>query len=622
MQRFWSWLAVNLGKKAGLVSVIGLLLTLAIGAGITQLKFTSSQDAYLNKSDGVYKDNVSYQKLFGGEAMLTVITMDKGHTVDELLNDANRAQLNKLGTSLAANRRSIFGVITPVDALRLSDNLVHSENCDLTQSIAGKLTLSAQGRAPAADQVKRLSDASTTLARAGAIPCAQQTIANPDWVKFLLVDNQGHIRKALLPFFPDQRHALIITRLPGNASIEQEGRGADFTIATTKALRFPHATIVTGGAAVLLNDINNYLKGGMLTLGAIAVAIMIVILLVLFDVRWRLLPLGIVLIGVIWAFGLAGYLGIPLTLVTISGLPVMLGIGIDYAIQMHARVEEEVIIDHAEHPIQESARNLGPALLVVTFDAIFAFAALYFAKVPMIRSFGLLLAVGVAAICFVSIAGTLSALGAREYRSPTKARDYREGALGRLVVWLGKMPWKVAPPLAIAALVVFVGGVLVEDKLEIQTDPIEWVNPSSTAVRNIHAIEKQAGISSELGMYVVSKDAFADKTVNFVDGFTTQQLCKYGDAARLPQACTAAEKATPARKRVIANASSVVSIGSFLTEVPGTKPIAPTGAEVQQIFDVAPAGIKSSTVSKDGKATNLIFATTPASLAKRAVVVK
>ena len=113
---------------------------------------------------------------------------------------------------------------------------------------------------------------------------------------------------------------------------------------------------------------------------------MAVILLVLFNVRWRLLPLGVVLVGVIWAFGIAGYLGIPLTIVTIAGLPVMLGIGIDYAIQMHARVEEEVVIDRAEHPIQETSRNLGPALLVVTFDAIFAFAALHFAKVPMLRA--------------------------------------------------------------------------------------------------------------------------------------------------------------------------------------------------------------------------------------------
>ena len=44
-------------------------------------------------------------------------------------------------------------------------------------------------------------------------------------------------------------------------------------------------------------------------LGGIAVAIMTLILLVLFDVRWRLLPLAVILVGVVWAFGLAGYLG-------------------------------------------------------------------------------------------------------------------------------------------------------------------------------------------------------------------------------------------------------------------------------------------------------------------------
>src|SRR6476646_269638 len=107
MDRFWSSLAVTLGKRAGLVSIIGLLITVTLGAGITRLEFTSGQDAYLNTSDQVFKDNVSYQKLFGGEAMLTVISMDKGHTVDELLNDANRAQLTKVGTTLAAHRRNV-----------------------------------------------------------------------------------------------------------------------------------------------------------------------------------------------------------------------------------------------------------------------------------------------------------------------------------------------------------------------------------------------------------------------------------------------------------------------------------------------------------------------------------
>ena len=48
---------------------------------------------------------------------------------------------------------------------------------------------------------------------------------------------------------------------------------------------------------MLLKSINDYLQGGMLTLGGIAVAVMVVILLLFFNVRWRLLPLAVVLVG-------------------------------------------------------------------------------------------------------------------------------------------------------------------------------------------------------------------------------------------------------------------------------------------------------------------------------------
>jgi hypothetical protein len=49
----------------------------------------TGQDSYLNKSDQVYKDSVAYQHLFGGEAMLTLVTMDKGHAVNELFTPAD-----------------------------------------------------------------------------------------------------------------------------------------------------------------------------------------------------------------------------------------------------------------------------------------------------------------------------------------------------------------------------------------------------------------------------------------------------------------------------------------------------------------------------------------------------
>ena len=210
------------------------------------------------------------------------------------------------------------------------------------------------------EQAARVEDAGTTLERLNAVPADQRTFDNPEWVNFLLYDNQGDIRLAHRSFILDPTHAQIVTRLNGNESIEIEGKASDLVQAQADKLDLANATVVTTGAPVLLKDINDYLRGGMLTLGGIAVAIMVVILLLLFNVRWRLLPLLVILVGVVWAFGLAGYLGIPLTIVTIAGLPVMLGVGIDYAIQMHARVEEEAVLDRSEHPIQETARNLGP----------------------------------------------------------------------------------------------------------------------------------------------------------------------------------------------------------------------------------------------------------------------
>jgi uncharacterized protein len=309
----------------------------------------------------------------------------------------------------------------------------------------------------------------------------------------------------------------------------------------------------------------------------------------------------VILVGVVWAFGLAGYLGIPLTIVTIAGLPVMLGVGIDYAIQMHARIEEEVIIDRSAHPIQETARNLGPALLVVTFDAVFAFAALRFAKVPMIRQFGLLLAVGIVVICVCSIVAPLALLGIREHRSPTKGRDFREGPLGRLVVFLGNLPSKVAVPLTVISVVVFAGGIIVEDKLVLQTDPIEWVNQDSQVIHDLHTIEDEVGSSSELGMFVQADDVFDDTTVGFVHEFAYDQLGRFPD--------------------MLLTGSSIVTTVSFLMEIPGATIVPPTGAEVRAAYDVAPPDIQRFTANEGERALNLIFRTGPYSLEERAVVV-
>ncbi|HEV3452840.1 MAG TPA: MMPL family transporter [Acidimicrobiia bacterium] len=534
--------------------------------------------------------------------MVVLVTMDRGHTVRELFTAKDIAQWKAIEQELRQSGL-IKSVVSPLTALEFNHALVSSPTGDPTQSVAGKILVSATALDPsAAGRAARNADSVTTLQRLNAVPSSGRTLDNPAYLDFLLHDNQGKIRKPLLANFPDDRHAQIVVRLPGNESIKAEGTASVFVQNVANRIRFGSSSVVATGAPALLKNVNDYLTGGMLTLGAIALAVMALILLALFSVRWRLLALGVVVIGVIWAFGIVGYLGLPLTIVTIAGLPVMLGIGIDYAIQLHARVEEEVVVDRAAHPIQETARNLGPALLVVTFDAIFAFAALRFAKVPMLRQFGLLLAVGVAAICFNSIMGTLAVLGIREYKSPSKRKDFRAGPLGRLVVWLGKVPSKFAVGLAVASLVVFVAGISVEGKLVLQTDPLQWVNQHSQVIRSLNVLNRETGSSSELGVYLQSKEAFSDTTVGYLDRFTRGQLQQY--------------------PTTLLTGTSMVEVVSDLSDVPGGQHVTPTGAEVRAAYDVAPRDIQLSTVANRQNAMNLIFRTGPSGLDARARVVR
>jgi hydrophobe/amphiphile efflux-3 (HAE3) family protein len=627
VKKFWSNLAVQLGKRAGLVSIVGLLVTMVMGFGLTKLEFATGQDSYLNKDDQVAKDNVDYQELFGGQIMITLFSMDEGADVVDLTTGENRETI-LAATEQIRGDENVEEVVSPLTALEFSDNLIQRSFADPTSSepagnpletVAGTILGQAIEREAegSPERAVREADQSRTACRLlGAtldgspcdepgIPAEERVLTNPEWVRFLLIGNDGEVRKSLQSFFPDTTHAQMIVRLKGNASIEVEGQGAVAVKEAWADRTIDGAELTVTGAPVLLKDINDYLRGGILRLGALAVAIMVVILLVLFDVRWRLLPLAVILIGVTWAFGLAGYLGIPLSVVTIAGLPVMLGVGIDYAIQMHARVEEEVIIDRADHPIQESARNLGPALLVVTFDAIFAFSALFFAKVPMIRSFGLLLAVGIAVICLCSIVWPLAALGAREYRSPTTGRDFREGGLGRFVVWLGSLSPKAAIPLVLVSTVIFIGGLAVEGQLELQTDPVQWVNQDSQNRKDVATLEREVDSSSELGIYLTADDRdllFSDENAAFVHEFTNRQLEENPDQ--------------------FARASSIFTPISFLTEIEGASDLPPTGEQVEAVYAAAPEAVQRFTVSESGPAMNLLFTTRPGSLDDRTELVK
>ena len=128
-----------------------------------------------------------------------------------------------------------------------------------------------------------------------------------------------------------------------------------------------------------------------------------------------------------------------------------------------------------------------------------------------------------------SIINPLAVLGMREYRSPTKSRDFTEGKLGRFVEWLGMLPARSAIFLSLFSIVVFVLGSVLEPKLKLETDPINWVNPDTQVVKDIRKLEQKdfLGGSSELGVFIsstTSRTLFTQEAVDFTDKVANTSL--------------------------------------------------------------------------------------------------
>lgn len=596
-----------------LISFVVVTAILALGA--TNLEFATGQDSYLDDDDQIAIDNEALQSQFGGETIILLFQATGDADISDLYAEGNLAELERIETELRAIDE-VYSVVAPLTTVRFSESItsgVAPSGETIEPSPGTGALLSALEREPDEEaKAVRQADVTTTLARLGAV--GERDLSNPAWVEFLLFGNQNVelvdgvpemptgedrvVRLSLQSTFPNLQTAVGGVLLEGNADLDTLSSGTQAVLDVAESAQLDGFDVVVTGSPVFLKDINDYLQGGMLTLGAIALAIMAVILLVMFRVRWRFLPLLSTVVGVMWGFALLGYIGIDLSLVTISGLPILIGLGIDFAIQVHNRIEEEAALDKDEHPISETLANVGPALVAATLSAVVAFMALQLSQVPMIRDFGVMLAVGIVALVFCGIVLPTTVLGVREYRSRTPS--VKESRVERIVVWLGGLPPKAAVPLVILSALLFVGGVAMEGRFQIESDPVRWINQDTQTVRDLDTLEEATGFSSTLSVLVSANNVLDEDLTQVLHDFTTY-------AEGLDE---------------VATSSSLTGTMAKIIAVPGATELAPTSADAVAAAAVMPDDIRKVLLSEDGTATQVNLRLAPGSLEDRAELVE
>jgi hydrophobe/amphiphile efflux-3 (HAE3) family protein len=613
MEQRWRSLAVAVGKHWKVVAAVVAVISAALVAlGATRLEFATGQDSYLNPDSQIAIDNVAFQDEFGGETVILLFTAsDDGTDVSDLFAGANLAELRRLNAALA-EVGDVRSVVTPLTSLVFSDALVAG---------AGQTALLSAPSRDDAGADARTADISLSLARLGDIPNDRRGLdasaggAEPDpaWIDLLIFGNDGFsvvdgaavppadadraIRRSLAGTFPDQATAVGGVVLGGNLDLDRQSAATQRVLDVLRTATFEGFDLTVTGSPVYLKEINDYLKGGMLTLGVTALVAMAVVLVVMFKVRWRLLPLLAVIVGILWTFSFLGLIGISLSLVTISGLPILIGVGIDFAIQIHNRVEEEVTLDREEHPIAETLANLVPPLIAAALAGVCAFVALRISKVPMIRDFGVLLAVGIVVLAAVGVIVPASALGIREWRSRTTDRG--ESLVERVVVKLGSLPVSWGLALVAVSVVVFVGGIVAETRTRIESDPIRWIDQNSEVVRDVDRLVDETGFATTLGVIVRANNVFDPAVVELIHEFTI-----------------AAEE----RPEVITSSSLVNTMAKILV-VDGASVIAPTSADIVGAAEAMPPDIARALINADGTAAQVNLRLAAGSLEDRAVLV-
>jgi len=281
-----------------------------------------------------------------------------------------------------------------------------------------------------------------------------------------------------------------------------------------------------------------------------------------------------------------GFVGIPLTMVTISGLPILIGLGVDFAIQVHSRIEEETFAaDSAETGIDETFVRLGPALVIAIVAACIGFAVLHLSDVPMIRDFGSMLAVGAIIVFFVAVALMAGVLYLRERaRLGAQSQPRARLEVERLVSGLTSRTMGRIIPIAAIALCVAAGGLWLSRKIPTESDPERFVPADSSVLADLHHVRDSAGSTSELNVLVeteADRSILDEDVLDWLYTFEQRQLEQH-DAVRRSN-----------------------SLASFTAQVTGEPPSA---ASATNVLETAPKPLVDSVITADRTTASITFA--------------
>lgn len=159
---------------------------------------------------------------------------------------------------------------------------------------------------------------------------------------YMIYDDEGQLKDMFNELVMDDRYMMMSIKFKGEVSDVDKSEVVESINSYLNQHSLTTTETFVSGKPVLDGEIESSMKDSMKKMMMLALIAMIIVLIITFKTRWRILPLGIVLIAIIGTIGIMGWVSIPITMVSMAVFPILIGLGIDYAIQFQSRYTEEM----------------------------------------------------------------------------------------------------------------------------------------------------------------------------------------------------------------------------------------------------------------------------------------
>jgi hydrophobe/amphiphile efflux-3 (HAE3) family protein len=330
---------------------------------------------------------------------------------------------------------------------------------------------------------------------------------------------------------PDQGNTMLSVEVPVYLTEKQLGELSKEISAQVEMADFPPGVgVIVTGRPALMDSIMAEMARSNGPVLALAGLLMVVALIATFrQVKWPLLPIPVVFLGVIWTFGAMGFLHIPFTMVSMSAFPVLIGIGIDYAIQFHNRIDEE--FTKGQPPVKavvETVRHVSKPVMIALIITATGFVSLLTSAVPLTRDFGEICLIGLFLCYLSSLFVGVTLLYVVERRGSTEKGKADEGTGAARETAIGKALEKTAnfvvgrwQLVLAAALFLSLVGIHADTMVLVDTDFKNYVPQDLPPLIEFRHMQDIFGGTDSIQLLVQADDVTDPKTLTWMDEFST-----------------------------------------------------------------------------------------------------